>query len=62
MSEQFDLTPAQQAAAKDRICENIALMSGAGCGKTHVLARRFTELLVSDPEAEKKRDREPGGH
>ena len=52
MSEKFDLTPAQQAAAKDRICENIALMSGAGCGKTHVLARRFTELLVRDPEAE----------
>ncbi len=40
------LTPAQQAAGIDRVDENIALQSGAGCGKTFVLARRFTELLI----------------
>ncbi len=38
-------TPSQQAAIS-RIGENIALRSGAGCGKTFVLARRFTELLL----------------
>lgn len=42
-----DLTPAQQAAAIDRTGENISLTSGAGCGKTFVLARRFTELLMT---------------
>ncbi len=46
------LTPAQQAAAMGRIGENLILHSGAGCGKTFVLARRFTELLMSNPEAE----------
>ena len=44
------LTPAQQQAAVDRIHENLALRSGAGCGKTYVLARRFTELLMSNPD------------
>ena len=48
MSEPFDLTPAQQAAGVDRIGESLALLSGAGCGKTFVLARRFTELLLAD--------------
>jgi ATP-dependent helicase/nuclease subunit A len=39
-------TPTQaQQAAISRIGDNIALRSGAGCGKTFVLARRFTELL-----------------
>ncbi len=47
MSNAFDLTPAQQAAGVDRIDESIALLSGAGCGKTFVLARRFTELLLA---------------
>lgn len=42
-----NLTPAQQAAAVDRTGENISLTSGAGCGKTFVLARRFTELLMT---------------
>ncbi len=42
-----ELTPAQQAAAVDRSGENISLTSGAGCGKTFVLARRFTELLMT---------------
>jgi len=40
------LTRAQQAAAIGRSGENLALRSGAGCGKTLVLARRFTELLL----------------
>lgn len=47
MSDDPRLTPAQQAAAVDRIGDNIALTSGAGCGKTFVLARRFTELLLA---------------
>jgi len=46
------LTPSQQAAAVERIGENVALRSGAGCGKTFVLARRFTELLRAGAEAE----------
>ncbi|MCK4277398.1 MAG: UvrD-helicase domain-containing protein, partial [Phycisphaerae bacterium] len=46
MSGEMKLTAAQKAAAVDRIGENIALRSGAGCGKTLVLARRFTELLL----------------
>jgi len=44
------LTPAQQQAAVERIHQNLALRSGAGCGKTYVLARRFTELLMSNPD------------
>ncbi|HAU39235.1 MAG TPA: hypothetical protein DCX07_16170, partial [Phycisphaerales bacterium] len=44
------LTSAQQSAAIDRVGENIALRSGAGCGKTYVLARRFTELLMNCPD------------
>ena len=48
MNEAFELTPAQQAAGVDRIGESLALLSGAGCGKTFVLARRFTELLLAD--------------
>lgn len=44
------LTPAQKAAAITRARENIALLSGAGCGKTYVLARRFTELLLAAPD------------
>ncbi len=46
MKEQFKLTKTQQAAAIDRRSESLALLSGAGCGKTFVLARRFTELLM----------------
>ena len=45
MSEALELTSAQRAAGVDRIGESLALLSGAGCGKTFVLARRFTELL-----------------
>jgi ATP-dependent helicase/nuclease subunit A len=45
MSE-IKLTPAQQAAGVDLASQNVALRSGAGCGKTLVLARRFTELLL----------------
>jgi ATP-dependent helicase/nuclease subunit A len=43
------LTPVQKAAAVDRADENIALSSGAGCGKTYVLARRFAERLRNSP-------------
>ena len=46
------LTPSQRAAAIERIGENVALRSGAGCGKTFVLARRFTELLRAGADAE----------
>ncbi len=46
MSGQDRLTAAQERSAVIRIGENIALRSGAGCGKTSVLARRFTELLM----------------
>ncbi|MBS3735000.1 MAG: UvrD-helicase domain-containing protein [Phycisphaerae bacterium] len=51
MSER-PLTDAQRAAARDRLGENLALRSGAGCGKTFVLARRFTELLLGRPDAD----------
>jgi len=40
-------TPAQEVAAMTRKHENLALFSGAGCGKTFVLARRFTELVMA---------------
>ncbi len=43
---EFQLTPAQRAAGIERIAENLALISGAGCGKTFVLARRYVELLT----------------
>ncbi|MCJ7543227.1 MAG: UvrD-helicase domain-containing protein, partial [Phycisphaerae bacterium] len=45
------LTAAQHRAAVERSGDNLALRSGAGCGKTFVLARRFTELLMRDPGA-----------
>ena len=44
MSE-LKLTPAQQTAAIDSAGESMALRSGAGCGKTFVLARRYAQLL-----------------
>ena len=44
MSE-LKLTDAQRQAAIDRAAESMALRSGAGCGKTFVLARRYTQLL-----------------
>ncbi len=47
MRREVQLTPAQRSAAVDRTAESIALLSGAGCGKTLVLARRFTELLLA---------------
>ena len=46
MSVSPALTPTQRAAAIDRAAENIALRSGAGCGKTFVLAHRYAELLA----------------
>lgn len=44
---QPQLTQAQKRAAVTSIHRNLALRSGAGCGKTFVLARRFTELLIA---------------
>ncbi|MHC4982355.1 MAG: UvrD-helicase domain-containing protein [Planctomycetota bacterium] len=52
MNGRVKLTPAQQSAAHGRIGENLALLSGAGCGKTLVLAHRFTELLLASGGAE----------
>ena len=50
MNEIFPLTATQRSAAVERIDENIVLLSGAGCGKTCVLGRRFTELLLKNPD------------
>jgi ATP-dependent helicase/nuclease subunit A len=57
MSPPVKLTEAQQAAAVSRAGENVALRSGAGCGKTLVLARRFTELLMQNPQARRPLER-----
>ncbi|MFW6061294.1 MAG: UvrD-helicase domain-containing protein, partial [Planctomycetota bacterium] len=53
MSDGLRLTDTQRRAAIERIDENIALRSGAGCGKTFVLARRYTELLLVGEDEEK---------
>lgn len=45
MSDAIQLTPAQQQALES-LHQNRVLLSGAGCGKTFVLARRFTDLLM----------------
>ena len=47
MSPEFKLTEVQQQAAFETLNRNIALSAGAGCGKTFVLASRFTNLLAS---------------
>ncbi len=47
MSELPELTGPQREAAIERAGDSIALTSGAGCGKTLVLARRFTELIMA---------------
>ena len=52
MSDSPTLTRAQADAAQRRIHENLALRSGAGSGKTAVLSRRFTELLLSSDQAQ----------
>ena len=52
MSRLPKLTPKQRSAAVERAGENLALVSGAGCGKTLVLGRRFTELLLRAGDAE----------
>ncbi len=46
MSRLPRLTARQAEAAVGRAGESLALTSGAGCGKTLVLARRFTELVM----------------
>ncbi len=48
----FQLTDAQRRAAIDKANVNTALTSGAGCGKTAVLARRFVQLLLAKPDAD----------
>ena len=48
MSSKLQLTPEQQKAAIDTLNENIALQSGAGCGKTFVLSTRFVNLLQNN--------------
>jgi ATP-dependent helicase/nuclease subunit A len=45
MPSDAQLTRTQRAAAIESVRQNVALRSGAGCGKTFVLARRFLELL-----------------
>ncbi|MDY7009932.1 MAG: UvrD-helicase domain-containing protein, partial [Planctomycetota bacterium] len=42
-----ELTASQHQAAVERAGDSLALTSGAGCGKTLVLARRFTELVMA---------------
>ncbi len=46
MSGELKLTDAQKQATT-QLGRNLSLSAGAGCGKTFVLARRFTELLWS---------------
>ena len=50
MSELPKLTDRQRQAAVERASDSLALTSGAGCGKTLVLARRFTELVMAAGE------------
>ena len=45
MSGKIKLTPTQRSAAIDNAGRSMVLRSGAGCGKTFVLARRYVELL-----------------
>ena len=45
MSGKITLTETQRKAAVDQATVGMALRSGAGCGKTFVLARRYAELL-----------------
>ena len=54
MSGRLQFTKAQRAAAIGRADQDLALLSGAGCGKTAVLTQRFAELLrrrLDDPDA-----------
>jgi len=52
MTELPMLTARQAEAAVGRAGESLALTSGAGCGKTLVLARRFTELVLQAADAD----------
>jgi len=52
MPSDAQLTNAQRDAAIDSVGENVALRSGAGCGKTFVLARRFLQLLQGAESAD----------
>ncbi len=47
MEQDRDLTPSQRLAALESVDRNLALRSGAGCGKTLVLARRYAQLLLT---------------
>ena len=46
MTGKVELTAVQRSAAIDRTADSLALVSGAGCGKTLVLAQRYVQLLM----------------
>ncbi len=46
MTGKVELTAVQRSAAIDRTADSLALLSGAGCGKTLVLATRYAQLLM----------------
>ena len=50
MSDAIRLTDTQESAAHTRAADNLALRSGAGCGKTLVLAMRYAQLLTGSDE------------
>jgi len=52
MAKLPELTPTQAVAAVETAGRSIALTSGAGCGKTLVLARRFTTLLLDSEDGD----------
>ena len=52
MIEGIKLTDVQRSAAIERASNNLALISGAGCGKTLVLAMRYVSLLLERADDE----------
>ena len=50
MTAKVKLTAVQRSAAIDRAADSLALLSGAGCGKTLVLARRYAQLLMASED------------
>lgn len=46
MTGKVNLTAVQRSAAIERTADSLALLSGAGCGKTLVLATRYAQLLM----------------
>ncbi|MFW6155107.1 MAG: UvrD-helicase domain-containing protein [Planctomycetota bacterium] len=51
MADDLHLTAAQQAGI-ERIDLSMALTSGAGCGKTFVLSRRYVQVLEDDGQSD----------